>query len=322
MALKFMHNPGMLGNRLKKRYKHLRKWARRTGVTCYRLYELDIPEFPSVVDWYDGDAVTWIRGRKRDETPEQDSAYRVQCVEEIMQGLDLDRKAVHVKERKRQRGVEQYERLAQKRRVRHVKEQGLTFEVNLSDYLDTGLFLDHRNTRAMIRERAEGKRFLNLFAYTGAFTCYALDGRASATTTVDMSRTYCDWAARNIKGNGFSLSRDHTIVQADCLQWLDETSSRKTKYDLILCDPPTFSNSKRMEADSFSIDRDYPMLIRACMDLLAPDGEFFFSSNSRRLKLEGEKLPMGVNVRDISKQSVPEDFRNRKIHQCWILSHG
>jgi 23S rRNA (cytosine1962-C5)-methyltransferase len=287
------------------------------GVTCFRLYERDIPEYPCIADWYDGEAVVWLYDRKRDETQAQRDAFQARVLAEVGEGLDLDPDRIFLKKRQRQRGLDQYERLDQRGAVRVVEEAGLKFEVNLSDYLDTGLFLDHRVTRGRVRDRAAGKRVLNLFAYTGSFTCYAVQGGAAATTTVDMSRTYCDWAERNLKLNGFSESESHRIVHADCLQFLAE---KPEPYDLIVCDPPSFSNSKRMALDSFAVDRDHPMLIAACAEWLAPGGTLYFSSNSRSLRLEADRRPSELEVREISRQTVPEDFRNRKIHRCWEMT--
>jgi 23S rRNA G2069 N7-methylase RlmK/C1962 C5-methylase RlmI len=309
----------MLANRLKKRQKHLRKWARRRGITCYRLYERDIPDCPAIIDWYDGEAVLWLLQRKKDETLEQAETWRKETLRQATEGLGLEREQLFVKVRQRQRGESQYEKVAGAGHVRVVVEQGLNFEVNLSDYLDTGLFLDHRKTRAMVGESAGGKSVLNLFAYTGSFTCYACRGGASMTTTVDMSRTYCDWAARNLELNGFRAGGRNEIVHADCLEFLAEQGGAGRQYDIIVCDPPTFSNSKRMRAGSFSVDRDYPGLIRNCLTLMAPGGELFFSSNSRGLRLEADAVPGGVAVREISGETVPEDFRNRKIHRCWMI---
>lgn len=310
----------MLANRLRKRQRHLRKWASRQGVTCYRLYERDIPEFPLIVDWYDGEAVVWLYERKRDETPAEEDAFRDEALAEIMAGLELEPAQIFVKERARQRGNEQYGRFAQQNHVRIVREQGLCFEVNLSDYLDTGLFLDHRTTRQMVRQRAQGKRLLNLFAYTGSFTVYALAGGATATTTVDLSKTYNEWTARNLSLNGFSPSAPNRIIQADCLQYLADAVQRRERYDLIVCDPPTFSNSKRMAQGSFDVNRDHPWLIAACARLLAPAGELFFSTNSRRFKLDEPALT-GLTAQEITAQTIPEDFRNQRIHQCWIIRH-
>jgi 23S rRNA (cytosine1962-C5)-methyltransferase len=201
-----------------------------------------------------------------------------------------------------------------------VEEQGLKFEVNLTDYLDTGLFLDHRKTRSIIRHYAAGKRILNLFAYTGSFTVYARAGGAAGTTTVDMSKTYQDWTRRNLELNGFALGPDHRLVKADCLQFLQAGPAVDERYDYIVLDPPTFSNSKRMEAESFAVDRDWPHLVALATQWLAPGGWLYFSSNSRQLKLDAAQLPPGYIAREISERTVPDDFRNRRIHRCWTIT--
>jgi len=308
-----------LANRLRKRQKHLRKWARRSGVTCYRLYERDIPEYPLIVDWYDGEVVLWLYDRTRDETPEEAEAWRIQAHDEIKAGLDLTDAQIYVKAREIQRGNAQYERLEQEGTVRIVEEQGLRFEVNLSDYLDTGLFFDHRNTRALVRDLSAGRSVLNLFAYTGSFTCYAMAGGAAMTRTVDLSRTYCDWALRNLHHNGFDPGTDHRVIPADCLVFLKEEIQSGAGYDLIVCDPPTFSNSKRMRESSFDVARDYARLIADCAMLLNDGGDLFFSTNARGFKIDEEMLPAGLTVTELTPQSLPEDFRNKRIHQCWRL---
>lgn len=310
----------MLGNRLKKRYQHLRKWARRSDVTCFRVYERDIPEYPVEVDWYAGEAVVWIHPRKRDETPEQAAAFAAHVLDEVQAGLGLEAGQVFAKQRFRRAEGAQYERLGHANQVRIVDEQGLRFEVNLSDFLDTGLFLDHRTTRALVRSRAAGRRMLNLFAYTGSFTCYAAAGGAAATTTVDLSATYCAWAARNLALNGFEAGPQHRILQADCLAFLDGEARRApAAYELIVCDPPTFSNSKRMAAASFDVDRDHPRLIARCATLLAPGGELYFSTNSRRFAMLADGSALGLEIAEITEQTVPEDFRNKAIHRCWRM---
>ena len=309
----------ILANRLRKRQRHLRKWARRSDITCYRLYERDIPEFPLIVDWYDGEAVVWLYERTRDETDAQAAEFREQTLAEIQEGLALKRAQIFVKERQRQQGNSQYERLDQSGHVRIVQEQGLRFEVNLSDYLDTGLFLDHRNTRARVRSEAQDKRVLNLFAYTGSFTCYALGGGARATTTVDLSQTYCDWTRRNFAHNGFAEGAAHRVVQADCLAFLQEEHQRRARYDLIVCDPPTFSNSKRMAQSSFDVVRDHPALIADCVNLLDAGGVLYFSTNARRFALDERALPHNLQIEELTPNALPEDFRNTRIHQCWRM---
>lgn len=313
----------MLGNRLAKQLRHLRGWARAGGITCFRLYERDIPEFPLVVDWYDGDVLAWVYHRTRDDTLEKEAAFHALVKQEITTGLEVPLEKLFIKYRERIKDrTDQYERMDQRAIVRVVEEQGLRFEVNLSDYLDTGLFLDHRKTRSIIRHYAPGKRVLNLFAYTGSFTVYACAGGATATTTVDMSRTYQDWTRRNLALNGFQECGDHRLVQSDCLQYLARGPARWEQYDYIVLDPPTFSNSKRMDAESFAIDRDWPMLLRLVEPWLAPEGWLYFSTNSRQLTWDDELLPPGMHAREISKRTVPEDFRNEKIHRCWTISRA
>ena len=307
----------MLTNRLRKRIRHLRKWAKRHDISCYRLYERDIPEFPLIVDWYDGEAVVWLYERGSKDDVGETAVWHQDALSQIQEALSLAPSQIFVKIRTRQQGLQQqYERFGQQGHVRLVGEQGLTFEVNLSDYLDTGLFLDHRQTRALVRAEAGGKRVLNLFAYTGSFTCYAIAGSAKATTTVDLSKNYCGWAVRNLKHNGIRESDQHRVIAGDCLHFL---AQEKRGYDLIVCDPPTFSNSKRMARGSFSVDRDHPELINACLERLARGGTLIFSTNSRNFKLDEAALPRKFVATEISQQTIPEDFRNDKIHRCWRI---
>lgn len=296
-----------------------------------------MPEYPAIVDWYadenaedptrDGDAVVWLFARKKDDTLEKEVEHRRDAEAEILAGLNIPRKRMHVKHRGRQSSGdgdrEQYERVDTRATTKTVREHGLRFEVNLSDYLDVGLFLDHRPTRKSVQDRADGKRVLNLFAYTGAFSVHARAGGAAATTTVDMSRTYLEWYERNLALNGHALDSAHRLIQADCLQWLAAgPKDDADRYDTIICDPPTFSNSKRMKAGSFSIDRDHPALIRDLARFVAPKGEIFFSTNSRSFEMEADAVPGNFGCREISNRSVPEDFRNKRIHRCWRLAEG
>ena len=313
----------MLANRLSNRFRHVSKWARRQGLTCFRLYERDIPDFPMIVDWYDGDAVAWFYHRTKDDTLEREVAYRKMAESEILTGLEIPRERLFIKYRARQRDGsgqrDQYERFDSRGAVRVVEELGLKFEVNLSDYLDTGLFLDHRFTRQMVRERAAGKRVLNLFSYTGAFTVYARAGGATATTTVDMSKTYLAWAERNLALNGFALGAEHRLVHHDCLEYLERGPEGEERYDIIVCDPPTFSNSKRMRADSFAIDRDWPLLLGWLERWMAKGGVLYFSTNSRGLDFDQAMVPERLYAKEITRQTVPEDFRNERIHRCWLV---
>jgi len=309
----------MLGNRLARRLRHLQGWAKSQGVTCFRLYEKDIPEYPLIVDWYDGDAVAWLLPRTRDDTAEAQREFRERATNEILAGLELTPERLWLKDRRGQQGLEQYERVAQRGAARVVTEQALRFEVNLSDYLDTGLFLDHRVARSLVRRYAQGKRFLNLFAYTGSFTVYARAGGASASTTVDMSNTYQEWTRRNFALNGQRETAEHRLVTDDCLAWLEAGPAAGESYDLIVCDPPTFSNSKRMGGRTFAIDRDYPALLASVAAFLAPGGFLYFSTNSRGLRWESNAVPPGLEALDLGDRTVPPDFRNRRIHRCWRL---
>ena len=327
----------MLANRLSNRMRHLAKWARRHGTSCFRLYERDIPDYPAIIDWYadadatnqaaDGDAVAWLFERTKDDTPEERDTYRRHAESEILSGLGISKDRLHIKHRGRQRseegGREQYERLGTTGLTKIVEEFGLKFEINLSDYLDVGLFLDHRPMRRAIGERCRGKRVLNLFAYTGSFSVHARAGGAAATTTIDMSRTYLDWYARNLALNQYSLDSSHRSILGDCLAWLEQgPSGVDDRYDIVICDPPTFSNSKRMQADSFAIQRDLPELMHAVSRFVAPRGEIIFSTNARRFDFAEAAVPRGFGCKEISNRYVPDDFRNKKIHRCWRLAEG
>lgn len=225
---------------------------------------------------------------------------------------------IHFKRRERQKGAQQYEKTGKQGEDFIITENGRKFWVNLDKYLDTGLFLDHRNTRKRVGEMASGKRFLNLFSYTGSFTVYAATGGAVSSETVDLSNTYLDWAKRNFELNQIDTNR-HQIVRADVFQYLQTALKQNKQFDLIVMDPPSFSNSKKM-LDILDVQRDHVHLIDGAMSLLAADGLLFFSNNLRSFELDG-KISTEYSVKDVSKQSVPEDFRNKKIHQCWEIRH-
>lgn len=307
-----------LFNRIRKRFSFLKKWGKREGVTCFRVYERDLPDFPLILDWMDGVAIVWIYDRKKDETEVLKREFETIVREAVLGALKIDAGDLYLKSRGIQKGLDtQYGKLSRERETKIVEEGGLRFELNLTDYLDTGLFLDHRNTRAMCRDMSNGKRVLNLFAYTGAFTCYAIDGGASATTTVDLNANYIEWAKRNLVLNGFQNRGTDRFIVDNCLSFVKLEAGRG-RYDLIVCDPPTFSNSKKMKY-AFNVDEDYVDLLKACLKLLAPGGVVIFSTNSRSFKLDSGRFPAGVSVRDISHRSVPEDFRNRGIHRAWVF---
>jgi 23S rRNA (cytosine1962-C5)-methyltransferase len=304
-------------NRLRKNVRHWSKWARRQGIACYRIYDRDIPEFPVAVDIYEQRVhLQEIEtGWQQEEEEHQRWADGIrQAVSEVLE-LPLD--AISFKIRARQRGQAQYEKTGARGEDFVVAEGGRRFIVNLEQYLDTGLFLDHRNTRRMVGECAKGKRFLNLFAYTGSFTVYAATGGAVSSTTVDLSNTYQDWARRNFELNGMDLQR-HELVRADVFAFLEQAVKTGARYDLIVMDPPTFSNSKKM-AGVLDVQRDHAQLINQCLRLLPPGGELFFSTNLRSFKIEAEAL-LPCSVKEISALTVPEDYRNRKIHRCFLLT--
>jgi 23S rRNA (guanine2445-N2)-methyltransferase / 23S rRNA (guanine2069-N7)-methyltransferase len=308
------NGPQMLVNRLHKNLKQLSGWLQREQISCYRLYDADLPQYALAVDRYG----PWVHVQEyappASIDPEQAQRRLQEALSAISMALAVPRSHIFLKQRRRQKGTAQYDKQADAGNFVEVNEGGLHFLVNLSDYLDTGLFLDHRITRARLRELAHGKRFLNLFGYTGTASVYAAAGGAVRTTTVDASQTYLAWARRNMARNGFALSR-HDFVRADCLRWLQ---TAQTRYDLIFLDPPTFSNSKR-SAQSFDVQRDHVALLQAAGRLLAPRGTLIFSTNYRRFKLNQAVLP-GFAIEDLSTATLPPDFaRNPRIHQCWQL---
>ena len=307
----------LFATRLKKRARHLRRWPTKRGITCYRLYERDVPEIPLVVDRYED----WLHivefERPHDRDLARHTAWLEMMATKAGETLDCPPEKVVLKTRLRQRGLQQHEKLDNVGEETVVHEAGLQFLVNLTDFTDTGLFLDHRSARGMVRDMAADKRVLNLFAYTGAFSVYAAAGGAAEVTTVDWSQTYLDWAQRNFKQNQLSDAAFH-FVREDTRVFVDQLSQRD-EFDLIVCDPPTFSNSKRTEL-VWDVQRDHKWLINRLLEQLAPQGSIFFSSNFRRLKLETESIR--GSAREITKQTLPEDFRNQRIHRSWLIRHA
>ena len=310
-------------NRLKKNIKKLSKWAKQNAVTCYRLYDADLPEYAAAVDLYQSDKI-WVIVQEYEppKTIDQQKADQrlAGLLAEIPRVLGVDAEQVILKIRRKQRNTEQYEKHDEQGRFHLVVEGGCKLLVNFEDYLDTGLFLDHRPVRLTIQQQAKDKRFLNLFAYTGSATVHAGMGGAKSTTTVDMSNTYLQWAKNNLAQN--SVAGTHEFIQADCLDWLLEQASQidHPTYDLIFLDPPTFSNSKRME-DAFDIQSDHVQLITHAMRLLAPNGVLYFSTNFRKFKIDTEAMA-DFNLEDITLKTIPEDFsRDLKIHYCWKITH-
>ena len=299
--------------RLLKRAKHLRRYPTRQGITCYRIYERDIPEVPLVVDRYESALHITEYERPHDRTPGQHADWLDLMCRTAAKALEVDPRDVYLKRRQKLHGPSQYERVNQENRTLVVNEGGLKFEVNLSDYVDTGLFLDHRITRSMVREVAEGRRFLNLFAYTGSFSVYAAAGGATSTRTVDLSHTYLDWAERNMALNQMT-GKEHDFVRGDILEFLDYDQHT---YDLAVVDPPTYSRSKSTEKD-WDVQQDYVELLHRLFARMSPGGIVFFSTNFRRFKFDESQFA-GVRIHEISKQTVPPEYRNRRIHRCWRI---
>jgi 23S rRNA (guanine2069-N7)-methyltransferase / 23S rRNA (guanine2445-N2)-methyltransferase len=366
-------SPGarMFANRLGKNLRQLQKWARDSGVTCYRIYDADMPEYAFAIDSYrvieEEPAAGGSRQRASGGTsprggPRENAGAAGSCagavarespamsaevwlhVQEYAAPASIDEEAVRrrraeafsvlpevtgvpperirVRTRRRQTRGGQYQKVAEQFRFHIVEEGGLKLRVNFDDYLDTGLFLDHRPTRARIRDLAAGKRFLNLFAYTGTMTVYAAAGAARSSVSVDLSRTYLDWAERNLGSNGFA-TRDHLLVQADCREWLTDAGrgldKYRDQYDLVFLDPPTFSNSKRMEG-VLDVARDHGALIDACVRILAPGGLLVFSTNAQKFRLD-PALSERYDVQDISAATIPRDFvRSPRIHRCYDIT--
>jgi 23S rRNA (guanine2445-N2)-methyltransferase / 23S rRNA (guanine2069-N7)-methyltransferase len=305
----------LFGRRLAKRARHLRRWPTKQGITCFRIYDRDIPEIPLAVDRYEDYLHIAEYERPHDRDPAQHADWVDLMVRAAARVLDVPRQRVFVKYRQPQRGKSQYERRGSAGSTLLAQEGGLQFRVNLSDYVDTGLFLDHRTTRSMVRGVAAGTRFINLFGYTGSFTVYAAAGGAASTATVDWSATYLDWAQENMRLNGFVDPR-HCFVREDAARYLQRLPVREL-FDLAVVDPPTYSNSKRADFD-WDVQRDHATLLNELLIRMPAGGTIFFSTNFRRFKLD-EHGVQAASVREISKQTVPEDFRNRRIHRCWRL---
>jgi len=327
----------ILANRLQKRFRHLKKWAQRTNTGAFRLYDKDIPEIPLVLDFY-GDindvalsGALYKRPYEKDEREEEIwlSAMK-ESISNVM-GIPLDR--IFLKQRRRQRGDSQYEKISQTHFEKIINEGNLSFKVNLSDYLDTGLFLDRRLLRALIRGEAAGKKVLNLFSYTGSFSVYAASGGASSTDSVDLSNTYLNWSRENFSLNGMSSNllqqwdffsdnnrTGNKLIRADVIEFLNKALAEKRQWDIIIADPPAFSNSKKMIED-FDLKRDLIILLNKCLSLLSPSGKIFLSVNLRRSTPNVEELETGLNanVTDLGNRIIDEDFKGRKIPKTFVI---
>jgi 23S rRNA (guanine2445-N2)-methyltransferase / 23S rRNA (guanine2069-N7)-methyltransferase len=305
-------------NRLTKNLVKTKKWLKQQNTNCYRIYDADLPEYNVAIDQYADHLVVQEYSAPKD-VPEHKAKRRIQ---EVMQSLSqvmaIPADKIILKVREQQKGTNQYQKVSQRKQRLEVYENGAKLLVNLHDYLDTGLFLDHRDTRQMIQKQSRNKDVLNLFAYTGSISVHAALGGAKSVTTVDMSNTYIDWAKDNFKAN--NLTGPYVFEQADCLTWLKRHRGR---YDFIFIDPPSFSNSKRMEG-TWDVQRDHLDLITDAALCLNAGGEILFSNNLRQFKLDTDGIEaLGLSISDISKQTLPEDFvRHPKIHHCWSLVKG
>ncbi len=315
----------MFANRLRKNLQRLDPWAERDGIDCFRVYDADMPEYAFAIDLYGRAARhVYVQEYAPPKSVDQESARerRREVLAVLPEALAVPVSHVHSRVRKPQKGSEQYEKRDTRAERHAVQEGGLKFWVNFRDYLDTGLFLDHRIVRGMLRDWAKDADFLNLFCYTGSATVYAAAGGARSTVSVDLSNTYLDWAQENLLLNGFGDpafgGTGHELYRADCLQWIEEQEARGPRFDLIFVDPPTFSNSKRMEG-VLDVQRDHVGMIRRSMKLLRPSGRLVFSTNYTRFKLDAPALA-DLSIEDISAQTIPKDFeRHARIHRCFVV---
>lgn len=299
----------LLANCIRNNYRHLRKWAKRTNTDCFRLYDRDILRYPVSIDFYAGRYNVNYFGKGDHEEPPEGLVDEVK--EALQRILAAPLESIYFRTRARTKLTRQYEKKANSKEFFSVVEYDVKFHINLTDYLDTGLFLDHRETRQLVAKESKGKRLLNLFAYTCSFSVHAAIHGATYTKSVDMSNTYTDWGRANFMLNQIPL-KNHDIVRADCLKFLMQ--ERET-YDVIVIDPPTISRSKKMDG-LFDIQKDYPFLIEKALHLLAPDGVIFFSTNARKFAFNPD-LP--CTIQEITNKTLPIDFRDAKIHRCWKI---
>jgi 23S rRNA (guanine2445-N2)-methyltransferase / 23S rRNA (guanine2069-N7)-methyltransferase len=315
-------DPGIdaVTNRLRKNVRHFARWAETRGVDCYRVYDADLPDYAFAIDVYRG-AATWLHAQEYAPPATVDDVRAERRRESLATVLPelfaIPPDNVFMKTRRRQRGGAQYERQADVGVFQEVAEGGCRFLVNFTDYLDTGLFLDHRPLRLRIQAESRGARFLNLFAYTATATVHAARGGAASSVSVDLSNTYVDWAARNFALNGMDLAV-HRLARADCRDWLERASRRAERFDLILLDPPSFSKSKS-GAGVLNVQRDHVHLVRAAVAVLAPGGTLYFSNNYQQFRLDAAALA-DLDVADVTKDTLDEDFRrNPRIHKAYRI---
>ncbi|HVM88554.1 MAG TPA: class I SAM-dependent methyltransferase [Puia sp.] len=306
----------MFRNRLEKVFRHISKLARRQVISCYRVYNYDLPEFPFCIEVYD-DKIYMAEYKKRFEMADKEhDEWMDGCLKIVSEVMQIPANRIYVRQRQRKENREsQYEKLNDTKDFFIVEEQGLKFAVNLKDYLDTGLFLDHRITRNMVRLEAKDKQILNLFCYTASFSVYAADGGAANVISVDLSKTYLKWAEENFKLNGFTDKTKYHFVHADVKQYLDQLP--KDQFDLVIMDPPTFSNSKRMD-DILDIQRDHVELLNKTLRAMKKDAVMYFSNNLRSFTLEESRIEASL-IKDITKATTPFDFRGKLQRWCFKI---
>lgn len=307
----------MFKNRLTKVYRHTGKQARRQGIQCFRVYDHDLPEFPFCIEFYGDKLYVAEYKRRHGMTEEEHDDWVEKSLQVAAEVLAVSKENIFLKLRQRKPGrLGQYQKYDEVQHEFVVEEHELKFFINLSDYLDTGLFLDHRITRQMVREQSAGKKVLNLFAYTGSFSVYAAAGGAAEVVTVDLSKTYLHWAERNMQLNGFTDSGQYKFIHADVKQYLKTIAA--DYYDIIVMDPPTFSNSQRMK-DILDIQRDHAELINDCLRGLRKGGVLYFSTNYRKFVLEKEKIA-AADIKDITKVTTPFDFEGKLWRWCYLIT--
>lgn len=305
----------MFRNRLEKVYRHIGRQARKQGVTCYRVYDHDLPEFPFIIEKFEDKLYVAEYRRRHGLSDDEHEEWLQQCKAVLSEVLHVAPENMYVKLRQRKQGRQgQYQKLAEEKHEFVVQENGLQFLVNLEDYLDSGLFLDHRSTRERVRAQCHGKKVLNLFCYTGSFSVYAVAGGAAKVVSVDLSKTYLAWAERNMKLN-FPDYFHHQIIQADVLTWIKSLPA--DVFDIIVLDPPTFSNSKRMEG-ILDVQRDHVTLILNCLRGLKPEGLLYFSTNAVKFQLDAENIP-AASIRDITAATTPFDFQGKLRRYCYLI---
>jgi len=386
MENKTQYQSELFSNRLKKKYKELRKWARKNRVSCYRIYDRDIPEIPVSLDLYEflpsdctspieaarflseqnnrlsandlsveADikqrtyAILYLYERPYEKSDEEEEQWLSAMAQAVSSVLGIEDSHIIKKMRKHQKGKSQYEKDESEDKIQldipyeYVQECGQIFKINLNKYLDNGLFFDHRPLRSIVRDTCSNKSVLNLFCYTGSFSVYAASGNAKSVESVDLSNTYLDWSKENMEQNGFSDKKKYTFTRQDCIAFLQEkavaqkavmagtadgdTKSKAKTYDLIILDPPTFSNSKNTY-NVLDINKDWPQLVKDCLNILTPGGTLYFSTNSERLKFDRAQLPQAtisgctIGCEDITPQTIPNDYAGNKPHRCWKFSIG